>query len=279
MVVVGLACLFAVALVTVMTAPTVITRGGWRLRFPRLALAVSHALTLVGLACAASTLVWTLAEVVSGGDRSGGAFWLQPTALTLFGWVGLAAVGGLITVIVTSAEPMTESDRRLRLEFSLLEARGTSVVRDGIRVVTVPSDRPVALSVPGPQHRILIASGLMRLLTEDQLRAVVEHERAHLVQHHGMLTRLARLNRACFAFIPGTSEIERSTRMLVELIADDTAARHAGAVNLANALWRVGSASEDAALRLRARRLASHPPRGSSTLSSRVRHTLAASSI
>ena len=275
MLLIGLAGVFALGLAMLALAPVVVTRGAWRVRSPRLALALSHAVTLAGLACVVSTLVWTLAAVTSRHYESGTeAFWLQPTALMLFGWVGLAAAGGLIAMIFTSTEPMTEADRRVRLEFSLLASRGMTYVHNDVRIVIVPAQKPIALSVTGSDQRILIASALTELLNDEELHAVIEHERAHLVQHHGALTRLAQLNRACFAFLPATSELERCTRMLVELIADDTAARHAGAVHLANALWKVGQATADDALLARARRIAGHPPRKSLTTSSRVRRTL-----
>lgn len=268
----GIGGLLGIAVVLLAGAPVVLTRGDWRVRHPHAALAAWHMTLLGGAACLAATLVWALASATTSGTSSGSsAIEFQPAVIVLFGWAGLAGLGGVIGIVLTRAEPMAEADRRLRAEFALLASRADADAYRGIDIVVVPSDTPVALSVPGPEPLIVVASALADALSERQLRAVVEHERAHLVQHHGLISRLAQLGGACFAFVPASRELERSTRMLIELIADDTAARNAGAVHLANALARVGELTGEETLLLRARRVAERPPHGSLSGSRRLR--------
>lgn len=273
-VLIGIGCLLAIAVALLTLAPLLLMRGQWRVRRPRLALAIWHTLLASAAGCIVATLVWTLLLVTTGTHHSSAA-WLQPTALMLFGWVGLAGLGGAAAMVFAHAEPMAETDRRLQTEFALLASRSQSYEHRGIDVAVVSSSVPVALSVPGSSPLIVIASTLAEALTDEQLRAVIEHEHAHLVQHHGLVTRLAQLNRSCLAFLPSSQELEGSTRMLIELIADDAAARHAGAVHLANALLKIGTMTGDEAMVLRARRIAARPPRGSLTSSRRLRRTAA----
>lgn len=274
MIVLGIGCLLAAAVVLLAIAPLLLSRGQWHIRRPRTALAVRHGLLLSGFGCVGATLVWTVVVVTTSAHASDSTIWLQPTALMLFAWVGLAGLGGVAAVVFTHAEPLAEADRRLQTEFALLASRSPSYDHRGFEVVVVSSSSPVALSVPGPSPLIVVGSALADALTEEQLRAVIEHERAHLVQHHGLATRLAQLNRTCLGFLASSRELESSTRMLVELIADDAAARRAGAVHLANALLKIGNLTGDAAMLLRARRIAARPPKGSLSTSPRLRGTV-----
>jgi Zn-dependent protease with chaperone function len=265
------------AIILVLAAPLVLADGAWRMKRPRLALTAWHATFLGGVLClAASLAVSVLAAVAQG--RGQLSNWVEPTALVVFGWVGLAAVGGLIAVLFAHAEPLSHADRRLQAEFTLLAAASTSTCHEvrGVEVVTVESSAPIALSLPGPESRIVVSSHLTEALSAPQLRAVIEHERAHLVQRHALVSQIAYLNRVCLPMLPAARELERTTSLLVELIADDEAARQVGAVNTANALLIVGELSGDEAMALRARRVASRPPRGSLSSSARVRRTLAA---
>lgn len=267
-----LVCLLAAAAVLVLLGPCVLSHGAWRIRHPRLALAAWHGALLAGAGCVLASLAWTLIEVTTAGPGSSASVpWIQPTALALFAYAGLGGVGGLAALALTHAEPRVEADRRAQAEFALLAARADARHECGLDVVVVPAEAPIALGIPGPLRLVVIASRLEQELSPAQLRAVVEHERAHLVQHHGLLNRFAELNRTCLAFLPASRGLERSTRLLIELIADDCAARRAGAVHLANALLKIGTLRNDEAMLLRAARIASRPPRGSLSSSRRLR--------
>jgi predicted Zn-dependent protease len=93
-------------------------------------------------------------------------------------------------------------------------------------------------------------------LTPGQVRAVIEHERAHLVGGHAWITQVARLNAACLPRLQGAREFQSAVRLLVELIADDAAARVCGRAEVAGALAALGSVRQDEGLMLRSRRVA-----------------------
>jgi Zn-dependent protease with chaperone function len=264
------------AILFMVAAPVILSYGAWRTRWPRLALAAWHGAFLCGVLCLAASLIVAILAAVAQG-RGQLSNWFEPTALVFFGWVGLAVLGGLLALLFAHAEPISQADRRRQAEFSLLAANPTSTCRQvhGFDVVIVESGAPIALSVPGPESRIVISSCLTNALSAPQLRAVIEHERAHLTQHHRLVSRIAYLNRVCLPMLPAARQLRRTTSLLVELIADDEAARQVGAVNTANALLATAQLSGDEAMTLRARRIAARPPRGSLSSSTRVRRTLA----
>ena len=268
------AALLALACVMMLAAPAFLASSSRRLRFPRLALALWYGTFAGGVLClTASLLVAVLAAVLTRKGRY--VDWVEPTVLVLFGWVFLAASGALLALVFAQAEPLAHAERRLQAQFSLLAAMSPCRQVRGVDVVTVESDLPVAVSVPGSEPRVIISTRLVAELSPVQLRAVIEHERAHLVQRHGLVSQIARLNRLSLPVLPAARELERTTSLLIELIADDAAARQVGAVNVANALAIVGRLNGDEAMLLRAQRLASRPPHGSLTTSGRVRRTLA----
>lgn len=123
-------------------------------------------------------------------------------------------------------------------------------------LLTCRDDEPFACAIAGRESAVVISTGLRALLTPAQLEAVVAHERAHLRGRHYVALRLAELNRSCLPSLRAGTQLLRATTLLVELIADDGAARRAGAVHLANALVQVARRTHDPAMELRAERLA-----------------------
>ena len=84
---------------------------------------------------------------------------------------------------------------------------------------------------------------------------MLEHERAHLRYRHHLAMGIASIYAGCLPRTRSARALVRTTRLLVELTADDAAARRVGAVHLANALTQVGEATGDAAMIVRAERL------------------------
>ena len=109
-----------------------------------------------------------------------------------------------------------------------------SISRAGTLTLDHPS--PVAYCLPGIRPRIVISSGTMRLLNQAQLAAVIEHERGHAHERHGLvmlpMTGLAQL----FRWIPYARLAPRAVAGLLEMAADDHAARRHAPSSLASAL-------------------------------------------
>jgi Zn-dependent protease with chaperone function len=261
LVVVGL---LGYAILAALTSPLLLARGAWRITYPRLALALWNVAFLSGLAALIASLCWSITLVMATpSSRSVPSDWFDPTVIVVFAWVGLAVAGGVGALVLSRLEPMDAAKRRANEHLTLLEA--TAVYRtaqvSGVLVNFVDCTVPLAVSFAGSDRRIVVTSGLEDGLTPAQLRSVIEHERTHLTHRHGLIGSLAQLNLACLPKLFGAREFERSAHLLVELIADDQAARVCGVPDAANALVRVGKLRGSEAMELRAQRLVDNSTR------------------
>jgi Zn-dependent protease with chaperone function len=250
--------LLAYAAIAALASPILLSRGAWRIRYPSLALRLWLAAFLSGLLALLGSLSWSIGLVTAThATKAVPSEWFGPTVIVVFAWGGLGVLGGVIALAIARFEPMDAAKRRASQHLMLLEA--TSSYRQGevagIRVNYVNCAAPIAISFAGEDRRIVVSSTLEQELTPAQLRSVVEHERAHLTRHHGLIAGLSQLNLACVPKFLGAREFERSAQLLIELIADDSAARVCGVVDTANALVRVAHLHGSEAMELRAARL------------------------
>jgi bla regulator protein blaR1 len=111
----------------------------------------------------------------------------------------------------------------------------------------LPHAAPAVYCLPGRPSIIVLTSSAAATLDDHQLRAVLAHERAHLrKRHHLVLTTAAALRKA-FPFVPAFTAAETQLRQLVEMEADDAAARHHDRLDLATALVRLAEGAIPAA--------------------------------
>ncbi|MFD0903518.1 M56 family metallopeptidase [Actinomadura sediminis] len=103
---------------------------------------------------------------------------------------------------------------------------------------------PVAYCLPSRRRPIVLSTGAQRRLSTRQLAAVLEHERAHLRQRHHLVLLLLDAGHALLPWSPTVRRARSRVPLLLEMAADDAAARTAGHRTLADALRRVGSAPE-----------------------------------
>jgi Zn-dependent protease with chaperone function len=118
--------------------------------------------------------------------------------------------------------------------------------------VLVEHCEPVAYCVAGRNPTIVLSTGAVDALDPAQLKAVLAHERAHLTGHHHRLLGLARIGRLVLPFLPLMRDADEQVTRLVEMHADDAAARAHDPRSLATALVVLAtSASPARALRPR----------------------------
>lgn len=242
----------AAAALILLLAPLVLTAGRWQVRHPRTALALWFGALFTGVGCAAASAATALLCAVGGMDAASSG---ETLMLTVAGWLSLGVLAAVIAFVSASAEPLADSWREAVGRFApvAVSREGSS----GATLVWFESKEPVACAVPSGEPEIFLSTALKKLLSGPQLRAVIEHERTHLRQHHGWAVRIAEINALCLPRrFPAGRALKRATLLLVELIADDAAARRAGAVHLANALAIMGRTTSDPGLELRAERLA-----------------------
>ncbi|MGO9218805.1 MAG: M56 family metallopeptidase [Streptosporangiaceae bacterium] len=188
-----------------------------------------------GVAAGAFTVLDKAVRDVAGEARS-------PGIVALMRLLCLGASAALLMllcwVLIASTGAVLRDRRRQRALLSLL-AHGDPKV-PGALVVDHPA--AAAYCVPGLRSRIVISAGALDLLDQAELAAVLAHERAHLRERHDLVllpfTALAR----AFPWSVLAQRSYASVALLVEMLADDHAARQRPARELVTALIRVGAA-------------------------------------
>ncbi|CAN5207903.1 hypothetical protein BH24ACT10_BH24ACT10_07990 [soil metagenome] len=272
----GAAAALAVGLLLlVLVAAPRLAGAAWVLRAPGLALLLWQALGLttgllaieIAVTLALSPLGPTHADAV----RSLGGADVPP-------WAGAAlAVGALVllrllAVLLASFAQTVAARRRHRRLVDLVATRHPLLPRARV----VEHAQPLAYCLPGLRPRLVLSSGVLALLSEDEVRAVLAHEAAHLDQRHDLVVLPFVALRATFPWLAVVGRAEAEVALLVEALADDRAARRHRPEVLARALYKVGSGAvpdgglgaggtpllgtDQGTVLLRARRLLSPPP-------------------
>lgn len=210
-----------------------------------------HRLTRAGTSPRLSVAVWLTAIVVTAGvwltagiglaaDLAVGHVPATPVrycldvvlALHRLGWIGhLALAGIMLAGLAISVVALGRILRTLRV----LSARSrdhahtahlVGTAHDDVLVVA--SEHAAAYSVAGRPSAIVVTSGAVSTLEDDELRAVLAHERAHLRGRHPQLLMVLT---SLVTTLPGLPLIRAGAEAvgrLVEMSADDAAARHHG---------------------------------------------------
>jgi Zn-dependent protease with chaperone function len=133
-------------------------------------------------------------------------------------------------------------------------------------VVVVDAAKAAAYCVSGRPPAIVVTSAALAALQEDQLCAVLAHERAHLAGHHPNVVAALRSLAAVFPSLALMTEGAAAVARLLEMCADDAAARRHGSAALLSGLMALAGAAPaealaaaDVAVLTRAERLTAPP--------------------
>lgn len=263
-----LVCLLLLALVV----PDRLARASWAPRSPGLALLLWQALGLAGgllavetamtiaLSAAGPTHVDAVRAVAAGAAGDAGRL---PV------WSGAALAAGvlvllrLLGVLLASAAGTLLARRDNRVLIDLVATRNPLL--PGARVVE--HALPLAYCLPGLRPRVVLSSGVLALLREDEVRAVLAHEAAHVDQRHDLVVLPFVALRSTFPGLRGVRTAVDEVALLVEMLADDRASRRHPRDVLARALYKVGTgevpvgglAAGGSGVLLRAQRLLAPP--------------------
>ncbi|MCB0908099.1 MAG: M48 family metalloprotease [Nocardioidaceae bacterium] len=191
---------------------------------------------------------------------------LRAAAVNVGVWLLVALVGVLGMILLATVVPRSHRHRELRRATSATLQPDDEPELGVIPVVVVEADWPAAMGLPGPRPRIVVSTQLCDALPRAELAAVVAHEEAHLRWHHADLARCVALAPLLMPRWGLVRDWDAEIALLLELAADDAAARVSGLNHLAAALRSMARLREDALLDERAarieRRLARHavPP-------------------
>jgi len=222
------------------------TTARWTSRAPRLAIILWQALGLTwGLATTGAMLAYGVRPYGIGVLPGLLAFATGQAPPTAWGSLhvlamitGMTALAVLVAVLVSAGAQTLRARRRHRALLSLIARDDPGV--PGVRVLDHPG--AAAYCVPGLRSQVVVSEGALRLLTQDEMTAVLAHEAAHVRERHDLvLLPFAALRRA----LPWSSvvrEAQAQVELLIEMAADDRARRYCSPRRLATALLRFGTA-------------------------------------
>jgi len=239
---VTIAILVAVALGCLVVAPLVLRSTTIFDSVPRVGVALWTALGLLGWLAVIATslrvalgdrhlaLVVALAHFV-GHLRDG-----HPLRGLGFGEVvGLSVAFDLVVVFVgalgVTSWRVGQTRRAQRTVLDLVARRSP---HDKVRVLDHP--QPTAYYLPGKGGRVVLSTGALAVLDDDELAAIVTHELGHRHGRHGaMLAPLEALS-SFVAFLPLARYGPVAVRSYLEMTADDRCRRRGSAPALRRAL-------------------------------------------
>jgi Zn-dependent protease with chaperone function len=231
-----------IVLVLGIGAGPLLSESAWSHRLPKAA-AFAWAGVLAGAIAAAVGMV----AVVSAGHHGlghrvaewlvncwhhhegGGARWYVLNALLL---------GATLAAVYVSARRYRHTllQRRRHHEALQFIVRASSELDD---VCVLDHPVPVAYCVPARTRLIVVSSGALDRLEDGELQAVLAHERAHLRHRHHVILTVVDSLAAALAWLPTFRAARRDLPLLLEMTADEIAARRWGRATVAAALRKL----------------------------------------
>lgn len=174
----------------------------------------------------------------------------------------------LIVAVIGFSMKVSRAIRRMRAH-AHSHAQAVRLVGRPARqrdVFVVDADERTAYCVAGAPPAIVVTTGAIAALGDDELQAVLAHERAHLDGHHPKIVTALRGLAAVFPRVGLMTRGAIDVARLLEMCADDAAARRFGEHTLLTGLMALAGATPvqalgaaDVALLNRAERLALPP--------------------
>jgi len=156
----------------------------------------------------------------------------------LFGLTaGLIIAILLVGSLVVRAVGLSRARARQRMLIDLVGTTRTGV--PGALVLEHP--QATAFSLPGLRPRVVVSSGAVNALADDELAAVLAHERAHVRARHDLVLFPFRSLAWILPRSRSLAAVSDQVSTLVEMAADDRAFRECEPKALARALCRLSS--------------------------------------
>jgi Zn-dependent protease with chaperone function len=234
-----------VALLLSGPVPAMLARATWPLRAPRAAIVLWQSIALAAVLSAFSAGI-AIASRIFEPDVTGRPTHGLHTAIGTLGlplWIVYVVVFGVTVVIgarliVAVLEVAIATRRRRahhRMVVDLVSSRHPRrLAGAGLRVLGV--DEPLAYCLPGVRSRVVVSRGALNTLSDNEIEAILSHERAHLRARHDLVLEMFTAVHAAFPrFVRSGSALD-AVRLLIEALADDAAVRTTGPTPLARAL-------------------------------------------
>ncbi len=228
------------ALVLSGPVPAMLARATWPSRAPRAAIVLWQSIALAAVLSAFSAGIAIASRLFAPGHDG------RPTAtiaseIDVLGWplwvtyVGVFALTLVIGVrLAVAVVQVAIATRRRRAPHRMVVDLVGRSHTSGVRVLDV--DEPLAYCLPGVRSRVVVSEGTLTSLADNEIAAILSHERAHLRARHDLVLEMFTAVHAAFPrFVRSASALD-AVRLLIEMLADDAAVRAAGPTPLARAL-------------------------------------------
>lgn len=233
------------ALVLSGPVPAMLARASWPFRAPRAAIVLWQAIAMAAVLSAFSAGIAIASRLFTPGTDG-----LPTTTVTdeiaVLGWpvwAAYVAVFALTLVIgarlIASVVQVAVATRRRRAHHRMVvdlvgRSRKWAHAQAGLRILDVA--QPLAYCLPGVRSRVVVSEGTLSTLDDNEIAAILSHERAHLRARHDLVLEMFTAVHAAFPrFVRSASALD-AVRLLIEMLADDAAVRTAGPTPLARAL-------------------------------------------
>lgn len=237
-----------IAVLLAWPVPLALARSQWPARSPDIALVLWQAIALSGgMSMIGSLLLYGLVPfgdtllqgLTALGNNLRAGTLPSGTSFTHVLALGSAILLGSHLLLNLSAT-FVRAERQRRRHYMLIALLSDPLNgQPRMRVIDHPA--PVAYCLPGAGHSATVLSnGLLKLLDADQVRAVIAHERAHLVHRHHLVLLAFKSWHSALPWFPIANRAENAVALLVEMIADDRARRDVDDRTLATAIALVG---------------------------------------
>ncbi len=233
------------ALVLSGPVPAMLARASWVARAPRAAIVLWQSIALAAVLSAFSAGIAIASRLFAPGPDG------RPTAtitseIDVLGWpLWIAYVSVLALTLVVGARlavavlQVAIATRRRRAHHRMVvdlvgKPHRWAHAGHGLRILDI--DEPLAYCLPGVRSRVVVSEGAVSTLADNEMTAILSHERAHLRARHDLVLEMFTAVHAAFPrFVRSASALD-AVRLLIEMLADDAAVRAAGPTPLARAL-------------------------------------------
>ena len=229
-----------VALVLSGPVPAMLARATWPTRAPRAAIVLWQSIALAAVLSAFSAGIAIVSRLFVPGPDG------RPTAtitseIEVLGWplwtvyvivfAVTLVIGARLTFAVVQVAVAT---RRRRAHHRMVVDLVGKSQGNHLRILDVA--QPLAYCLPGVRSRVVVSEGALNALADNEMAAILSHERAHLRARHDLVLEMFTAVHAAFPRFVRSAHALHAVRLLIELLADDAAVRAAGPTPLARAL-------------------------------------------
>jgi Zn-dependent protease with chaperone function len=229
-----------VALVLSGPVPAMLARATWPTRAPRAAIVLWQSIALAAVLSAFSAGIAIASRLFAPGPdgRPTATITSEIEALGWPLWTAYVTVFAVTLVIgarlIFAIVQVAIATRRRRAHHRMVVDLVGKSQGNHLRILDVA--QPLAYCLPGVRSRVVVSEGALNALADNEMAAILSHERAHLRARHDLVLEMFTAVHAAFPRFVRSANALHAVRLLIELLADDAAVRAAGPTPLARAL-------------------------------------------